>query len=162
MAPAVPALKESRVVFTSGSREFTVADVIDAAHFRGEMEPLWRESRLRSEAETRGLESDATVADEALDEAAVAFRYQHDLITAEETEAWLEARGLTLEYFSAYFTRVEWAKIFAGRIEPTIPPFHKASPEERELLVVDLILSGQFDPLAARSAGWASIIPADT
>ena len=32
------------------------------------------------------------------------FRYEYDLITAEETEAWLANRGLTFEDFSDYFT----------------------------------------------------------
>ena len=50
-------------------------------------------------ANERELELD----DSALDSAAIAFRYKHDLITAEETERWLEDRGVSLAEFSEYF-----------------------------------------------------------
>lgn len=158
----MPVSKESRVVFSCGAREFTVRDVVDAAHFRGEIEPFWRESRRRCQAEARGLEDPNTnLEDAALEEAAIAFRYEHDLITAEETEAWLDARGLTLEDFSAYFARVEWDKIFGGRFTPENPAFEQASAEEREVLVIDLILSGKFDRLAAQLAWRVAASEAD-
>ena len=60
--------------------------------------------RGRSRADEQNLEFD----DDAIDTAAEQFRYQHDLITAEETEQWLAGRGLTLGDFSAYFVRHYW------------------------------------------------------
>jgi hypothetical protein len=139
-------------VFSCGGRDFTVRDVIDAAHFRGELEPFWRTLLLRQAAEEKAAATDAEPDETAIDEAAVAFRYQYDLITAEETEAWLEARGLTLSDFSEYFARVQWGEMFAGRIDPPAREFADARAEERELLAADLILGGDFDPLAARLA----------
>jgi len=41
----------------------------------------------------------------AISAAAEQFRYRHDLITADETEAWLANRGLTFDDFSDYFAR---------------------------------------------------------
>src|SRR5215210_5022465 len=112
MAPPVQAEKEERILFDSGSRSVSVRDVIDAAHFRGEIENSWRDLQARLEAEMRGRESDTELDGSALDEAAVAFRYQYDLITAEETEQWLEARALTLAEFSEYFAREQWAGLY--------------------------------------------------
>ncbi len=152
MASSVSALKESRPVFARGSREYTVREVIDAAHFRGEITPLWQEFLRRKEAAQRGEESDTELDDSVVDEAAIAFRYQYDLITAEETEAWLEARGLTLADFSEYFARIEWGKIYAGRNETPAIPFEDAGEEQRDLFVVDLILSGELDRMAERLA----------
>ena len=55
----------------------------------------------RSRRSDDGRESN----DDAIDAAAQAFRYEHDLITAEETERWLADRGLTLSDFGDYFAR---------------------------------------------------------
>ena len=152
MGTRAPVSRDSRVVFSCGPRNYTVGDVIEAADFRGELDVLWREFRVRRAAEARAQEADATLDDTAIDEAAVTFRYRHDLITAEETEAWLDARGLSLAEFSEHFTRVEWGKEFGDRVDPKDVPFTEASAEEREIFAADLILSGDFDRLAERLA----------
>ena len=101
---------DSKVIFLCGDRPFSGRDLIDAAHFRGELEPLWtdllRPRRGRGKADEQDLEFD----DDAINSAAERFRYEHDLITAEETEQWLEERGLTLGDFSAYFVRQYWGE----------------------------------------------------
>src|SRR6266705_2418573 len=73
------------IVCACGTQEYTARDAIDAAVFRDEFE----------------LELDES----AISVAAEEFRYRHDLITAEETEAWLANRGLTFDDFSDYFAR---------------------------------------------------------
>ena len=93
------------------------------------------------------------VADEQeLDAAAVAFRYQYDLITAEETEHWLEVRGLTVSDFSDYFAREYWGKTLHAKSNSPALPFHAAPAELRELLAIELVLSGEFDAMARRLA----------
>ena len=152
MATPVPAQKEDRVVFASGPKTYSARDVIDAAHFRGELGPFWNELLVRGAAENHAQESGAELDDAALDEASVAFRYQYDLITAEETERWLEARGLTLTDFSEYFARAQWAKAFRGKAKSDVVPFVQASSEQRELLIVELILGRELDRMAIRLA----------
>ncbi|HEX8280966.1 MAG TPA: hypothetical protein VF551_06295, partial [Chthoniobacterales bacterium] len=150
MATIAPERKEDRVVFTSGPKGYSVREIIDAAHFRGELEPHWRELLVRIEAEKKGQASDSELDDSALDEAAIEFRYKYDLITAEETERWLELRSLTLADFSAYFARSFWQKSLGGHIEPA-PMAYGGSPLElRELLVVELVLTGELDRMATR------------
>ncbi|MDQ6860268.1 MAG: hypothetical protein M3032_03820 [Verrucomicrobiota bacterium] len=152
MANTVPALKEDRVVFTSETKPFAVRDIIDAAHFRGEVQRPWEELRARLAAEKHAEEAGAELDDPAVDAAAIEFRYKYDLITAEETEQWLEMRGMTLSDFSEYFARVYWGKTFRGRADAETPALHEASSEMRELLAVDLILGGEFDGMAERLA----------
>ncbi|MGZ4967109.1 MAG: hypothetical protein ACXV97_08030 [Chthoniobacterales bacterium] len=152
MTSSAAASKESRPVFGCGDREFAVRDVVDAAHFRGELGPFWEQCVVRCAAAQKGDESGAALDDSAIDEASVAFRYQYDLITAEETEAWLEARGLTLAEFSEYFARLQWEKELAGRIATPSTPYHESSPGERDLLIVDLTLSGELDRMTQRLA----------
>ena len=85
MTSALPAQKEDRIVFTAGPK-FSVRDVIDAAYFRGEIDSHWVELLARLAAEKRS-ESGAEVDNSVIDAAAVTFRYEHDLITAEKQSA---------------------------------------------------------------------------
>jgi hypothetical protein len=140
---------DSKVVFTSGDDSFTVRDLIDFAAFRGELEPIWQELLRLLAAEAKADESDLEMDDSAIDSAAEAFRYEHDLITAEETERWLEERGLTLNDFSDYFVRHYWGNTIDDA-EPEQIGYASAPDELRELLIAELNLSGEMDRLAKR------------
>jgi hypothetical protein len=140
---------ESRIVFMSGSDSFTVRELIDAARVRGELEPIWNEVLRLVAAENKADEEELEMDDSAIDQAAETFRYERDLITAEETERWLEERGLTLNDFSDYFVRHYWGDALDDA-EPEAIDYASAPDELRELLVVELILSGELDRLAKR------------
>lgn len=152
MGNPASAQKEDRVVFTSASQDYCVRDVIDAAHFRGELDAFWDELLVRLKAEALARETETDLDEAALDEASIAFRYRYDLITAEETEQWLEARQLTLSDFSEYFAREQWTKTFRGKASPDNIPLAQASSEQRELLAVELTLTGELDRMATRLA----------
>src|SRR3954465_6627859 len=96
----------STAVFRCGNTSYTDSDVIHAAWFRGELQAPWTELNRRLDCEEAS--GDADFADDVVDSAVEEFRYNHDLITIEETEQWLEARGLTMEDFSAFFSRLFW------------------------------------------------------
>jgi hypothetical protein len=145
-----PIARENRVIFSRGEREFTAKEVVDCAMLRGEIDPLWDEfarigecDRLASE---QGLEPDES----AVDAAAIAFRYQHDLITAEETERWLENRGVSLGEFGEYFARKYWGRSYSGATQVPTSTYQTAAAEEKDLFLVDLILSGSLDQMAER------------
>jgi len=145
-----PIAREKRVIFSRGEREFTAKEVVDCAVLRGEIDPLWDEfvrigecDRLASE---QGLEPDES----AVDAAAIAFRYKHDLITAEETERWLEHRGVSLGEFSEYFARQHWGRTYSGATQVPTSTYQTAAAEEKDLFLVDLILSGSLDQMAER------------
>jgi hypothetical protein len=140
---------ESRIVFMSGSEPFTVRELIDTACLRGELEPVWNELNRLVAAENKADERELEMDDSAIDQAAEAFRYEHDLITAEETENWLEERGLTLSDFSDYFVRHYWGEA-VDDAEPEAIDYAWAPEELRDLLVVELILSGELDRWAKR------------
>ena len=145
-----PIARENRVIFSRGEREFTAKEVVDCAVLRGEIDPLWDEfvrigecDRLASD---QGLEPDES----AVDAAAIAFRYQHDLITAEETERWLENRGVSLGEFGEYFARKYWGRSYSGATQVPTSTYQTAAAEEKDLFLVDLILSGSLDQMAER------------
>jgi hypothetical protein len=140
---------ESKVVFTSGNESFAVRELIDAASVRGELEPIWNKLLRLVAAEEAADEKELEMDDSEIDQAAEAFRYEHDLITAEEAEQWLEERGLTLSDFTDYFVRHYWGDALDDA-EPEAVDYFSAPNELRELLVVELILSGELDRMAKR------------
>lgn len=139
----------SRAVFVIDGKDITVADVVRAAHFRGELEPVWTALQRLVERATRA--ADGGDPDEAsLQSLSEQFRYERDLITAEETERWLDGRGLTLEDFSAYFLRHYWADTLDDTTGRPALDLASASDALWELLRVELQLSGELDRMARR------------
>ena len=94
---------ESKVIFLCADRAFTVRDLIDAALFRGELELVWKDLLRLVAAERKADAEELEFDDEAIDSAAEQFRYQRDLITAEETEQWLGAARSHSERFQRSF-----------------------------------------------------------
>ena len=123
-------------------------DVLDWARVRGELEPSWRNFAQALECHRRATDEELETDDSAIDSAAIGFRYQHDLITAEETEGWLGNRGLTLTEFGEYFVRQYWARTFSGQVNSSYHSYSSAQTEEKDLFLIDLTLSGELDRLA--------------
>jgi hypothetical protein len=152
------------IVCACGEREYTAQDAIDAAIFRGELGIKWKEFLDEIEAEKRADELDLDLDDSALSSAAEAFRYEYDLITAEETEAWLANRGLTFDDFSDYFTRQYCVTAIHESVVADEIEYQCASSDLRRSFLTELILSGDLDRmtsdlmarLAARCAGEPS------
>src|SRR6058998_2661442 len=117
------------VVCACRGQEYTARDAIDAAIFRGELDVKWKEFLHQVAAERRADELDVEPDESAISGAAEAFRYEYDLITAEETEAWLANRGLTLDDFADYFTRRRCANALYKEIVPVEVEYQSASPE---------------------------------
>jgi len=149
------------VVCACGEQEYTARDAIDAAIFRGELDVKWKEFLHQIAAENRADELDLEPDESAISSAAEAFRYEYDLITAEETEAWLANRGLTLDDFAGYLTREYYASTLQEEIIPDEIEYPSAEAELHQLFLAALILSGELDRmtgdlivrLAARCAG---------
>jgi hypothetical protein len=133
------------VVCACGGREYTVGDAIDAALFRGELEDKWKKFLRDVAAEIRADELDLDVDEASVSAAAEVFRYEHELITTEETQAWLTSRGLTIDDFSDYFTRRYYAGAIRENVVSDEIEYHSAPAELRQLFIADLILSGELE-----------------
>ena len=147
----------SRSVLMSDGRPLAVADVVVAAHWRGELQAPWtRLLRLVACARRAAAleDTDDLAADEGtLQSMSDQFRYDRDLITADETERWLEARGLTLEDFDAHFLRRYWGDVLDEPAEPEVLDYRSAPDDLQDVLVIDLVLSGELDRMAL-ALGW--------
>jgi hypothetical protein len=132
------------IVCACGDQEYTARDAIDAVIFRCELDAKWKEFLETVEAEKHSQELDLDLDQATISSAVEAFRYEYDLITAEEAEAWLANRGLTVDDFTGYFTRHYRANALYEEIAPVEIEYHSASPELRELFLSELILSGEL------------------
>jgi hypothetical protein len=149
------------IVCACGTQEHTARDAVDAAIFRSEFEDKWQKFLRHVAAEGRADELELELDESAISAASEEFRHRHDLITAEETEAWLANRGLTFDDFSDYFAR----QYCVGAVEKGFSPeqieYTSAAPELRGLFIAELIFSGALEDmtmklmwrLAARCAG---------
>ena len=145
MAGTESVSQDDLTVCACGNQEFTARDAIDAALFRGELDSKWKEFLRCVESEKRADELDLDLDDEAIATAAEAFRYEHDLITAEETEAFLANRELTLDDFTGYFTRHYCASAITEKVLPENIEYISASSELRQVFMAEAILSGELD-----------------
>ncbi len=149
------------VVFVTGDERFDAADVLDAAWFRGELQPLWREFLigLACEQEARGL----APADDILQSLSEEIRYKHELITSEETEAWLTAHRLSLDDLTDYCHRRYWREHGTNPAPAPDIDYLNATSDQRELFLKDLFFAGPVDGLA-RQLAWrvAASVAADS
>ncbi len=139
-------------VFAIADRLVSIDEVIAAAHFRGQLVDWWNRTLILDECERRAAEL-GEVNELAVQSAAEQFRYDRELITAEEAECWLEAHGLTADEFSDYFVRQYWAELLENKVVPVPVDYLSAPVELSNLLRVELLLSGGFDAMA-RTLGW--------
>ena len=131
------------IVCACGTREYKAGDAIDAAIFRGETEDEWQEFLRHVATEERADELELDLDESAISAAAEEFRYRHDLITAEETEAWLSNRGLTFEDFSDYFARQYCVGAINEAFSSKQIGYTSAPPELRRLVRSRVDLSGR-------------------
>lgn len=138
------------ILCTCAKRDYKTRDVIDAAAWRGDLDESWNRLLLSLEAEKQAEESELDYDDDEIDAAAEAFRYERDLITAEETEKWLSTRSLTLDDFGDYFTRQYWGNKLADEITVPEKPYPDTADNLAHLFVAELILSGDIDRLTTQ------------
>lgn len=143
----------SPAVFEAAGRSYDVESILRATDFRGELLPFWRRWRqaIQNANVTSECEDDA---DEAVLENLVnEYRYRRDLLTAEECEQWLAARGVEPEDFMAHFVRCHSAERPAPEAVLKDEEAAAGTKELGRLFRIDWVLSDDFDR-AARQLAW--------
>lgn len=133
-------------LFAVDDRVITVDDVVAAAAFRDVLAPWIDETRalLSAGAKIDGGDSDAP-SEEDLQVRSEAFRYEHDLITAEETEEWLSTRGITVDEFGEWFRRKVYHDSAAKEIDNSLTNDPEDFPDQ---LRVHLWMSEAMETLS--------------
>lgn len=147
----------SQVVFSVGSKRYCWDDVVLGAKLRGDWADL--ENRLRQGIAClkRMEDTGDSPSTEEVESAAEEFRYEHDLLTAQETEAWLEQWGLTTETWMEYIQRSVLRQRWSDQLEDIVSQ-HSASDEEIDRQVkCEGICSGELARFAHKLAARAAV-----
>lgn len=144
----------STPVVRVGERTYAWRDVVLFAMATGEWEPFIATLSLgvacAADAETHGDWPD----DSALDDAATTFRYDRDLLTSDETEAWLERHGLDLDCWSDALMR---QVLRADRGDRVIAEALGRDDLDDATLIAEGVCSGVFDRWAGMLAARAAV-----
>jgi len=143
-------------VFSVGNKAYLWGDVMLAAKLCGEWAKLEEELRegiacvKLAEAEHNGPPTAEVNA------AGRAFRLERDLISAEETENWLESWGLTVQDWLGYLYRALARERWAASVEASA--VQKVTDEEVDAVIKgEAVLSGELAGFARKLAARAAI-----
>jgi hypothetical protein len=138
----------SRTVFEVRGRTYTLGHVFSAAAFGGWTGGFWKKMvdglACASYAEEEGFEIDTAVLQESADR----FRYQRNLVTAEETERWLSDHEVDEDDLVDWLERRYWRDRFT-REERRIGDSYTPAPSViTDVLWPEVVFSGCLGPLA--------------
>lgn len=150
-----------RSLFTVAGRTYAWEDVLLAAELRGELGDLERQTR-QGLACLRRLAADAgALPAETLRAAATVFRYERSLLAAEELEAWLDARGLTVSDWNDYLRRLLLRERWVDELERIEFEFAVGGEEVEAALPAEAVCTGFLRRAAERLAEDAALAAAD-
>lgn len=140
----------ARPVFSIGDARYDWADVLVAAHLRGDWAGF--ETQIRQGLACQRALDDDDEGDEAdphaVDAAAAEFRYARDLVSAEEAEAWLAEHGLTTETWLDYIERAVLRDEHTEELGELIERYPATDDEVAALVWVDGMCSGMLASFA--------------
>jgi hypothetical protein len=139
-----------RPIFAVGDRIVAWEDVLIAAYVWSDFAAL--ERRVAATLAAEAAAPSAPDEDE-VDEAAERWRYDRDLISADDLESWLSERGLTEDEWLAWVQR----SVVAERVDTARAK--QPGPREIEpLLFVEAMCSGWAGDVIAKLAGRAAVV----
>jgi hypothetical protein len=150
-------LLSTRAVFSIGDRTYCWGDVILAAVLWGEWAEMEGDVR-RGLALLKYAEETGTLPPERDVSLAVKeFRYEHNLITGEESRTWLETWGLTLNDWRNYFRSSLLRQRPTGDPAELSARYQGADVEVARWLTAEGVCSGRLSRWARRLAGRAAV-----
>jgi len=145
-----------QAVFIVGGRAYCWEDVLLAAMRWGDWALLEEETRQGLACARHQDEGDGECDPDALSAAADEFRYARDLLTVEETEAWLARWGLTSETWMDAIQRAVLRQLWADDLEEIAETYPISEDEVAAAIHFDGVCSGAFARFAWRLAGRAA------
>ncbi len=96
-------------VFELGEKSYTWGDILACAEFIGALNHHWESLGRRLAAQKYAVNQNLAPDTEKLQDAANQFRYDLNLITAEETEQWFSNHDVDIDDLNDYLLRQVWA-----------------------------------------------------
>ncbi len=138
----------SRSIFEVRGRTYSLGQVFSAAAFGGWAGGFWKELEhglaCAAYAGDEGFEIDTAVLQESADQ----FRYQRNLVTAEETERWLSDHDVDEDDLVGWLERRSWRERFAREARGIGDSYTPAPSVMTDVLWPEVVFSGCLAPLA--------------
>jgi hypothetical protein len=150
-----------RSLFTVGNRSYVWEDLVAAGCLWGDWPTL--EARVRDGliclAKQDDLDEDDedALSEEEVEEAAAEFRYARDLVAADDLEAWLEQRGLTIDAWLDYIRSTLLLEQWGEDLEEIREEYEADDEEVAQALACEAVCSGLAARLAERLGGSAAV-----
>ncbi|HYZ93585.1 MAG TPA: hypothetical protein VFA34_14525 [Actinomycetota bacterium] len=146
-----------RTAFSVGAREYGWVDVVLAAHLWGEYANLERWTRAGIACQKRLRRLGQAVPEDEVDEASDAWRYERDLLSADEAQEWLDERGLNAEEWVDYIERTVLRQRWASELDKITKAESVTAREVSDALYAEAVCSGALGELGERLAAQAAI-----
>jgi hypothetical protein len=148
-------------IFTVGRTVYVWEDVVLAAHLWGDWSALEQRARdglaclaRLDDAEDEGEDD---LDEDEVEAAGTEFRYQRDLIAAADLEAWLEARGLTVDGWLDFIRRSLLLARWAQDLDEIRETYELDDDEVSEAVLCEAMCGGAAQRLTERLAARAAI-----
>lgn len=146
-----------QLVFAIGNTEYNWEDVVFAARIRGDWTRLENELRQGLACLKCAEANSFVLPTHEVTLEANAFRYQRNLITAEETENWLKQWQLSVDTWMGYIRRALLRKTWADNLSEIISKFPVSDDEIAASIWSEAICSGYLALFARTLAGRAAV-----
>jgi hypothetical protein len=154
-------LPSGRSLFTVEGRTYAWEDVLLGAELRGELGELERQTRQGLACLRRLAAEGAELQAETVRAAATVFRYERNLLAAEELEAWLAAHGLTAADWNGYLRRLLLRERWAEELERIEAEFPVDDEEVEAALTPEAVCTGFLRRAAEQLAEDAALAAAN-
>ncbi len=145
-----------QIIFRAGGRTFSCADAIRAADARSALGPVRQHVRLGLASQRYAGDEGFELGPSTLESAADSYRLEHDLTTADDTEAWLDQHGLAVDDLWSWLERGLWRERFLHDASIIIRDYAPEAAEIEMLVWPEVVfgdhLAGFERDLAARVA----------
>jgi hypothetical protein len=149
-----------RSLFTVAGRTYAWEDVLLAAELRGELSVLERQTRQGLACLRRLASEGEALPPKSLRAAATVFRYDRNLLAAEELEGWLDGRGLTVADWNGYLRRQLLRERWADELERIESEFAVGDDEVEAALPAEAACTGFLRRAAEQLAEDAALADA--
>ena len=146
-----------QIVFSVGVQKYDWLAIFLSAMVRGEWRSFERNLLSGLACTLAYGDSEDAPSDDDIDEAANAFRYERNLLTTEETHAWLARNGLSAEAWTDYLVRQFLRARFEDELDTLLAQHEPDLDIDVEAVAAEGICSGTFDRFKTTLAGRAAV-----
>ena len=155
-------MRADALVFAVEGETYCWRDVILSAVQRGDWHVVETRTRQGVASVRHAEASGIAVPAAALEAAGRAFRYAHDLVTAQSMEEWLEHHELSVQDWTAYLRRDLQRARWSADLDNLVARYPITDGEATPLTLVEAICSSELDSwsrvLARRAAAHAFVV----